>query len=169
MTEYPSRTPRATARYAKEYRCGYRRLLPGWPATRRIQALQAIGYTLPQIAEGMGCHLNFVYKLSSQRATSLNKELDANLRRFYDTHMMQPQHNGQAAKKARAAAKRHGWAPPYAWDDIDELMSQPVGALGPNGKPACDVCGSDRRQLADGMCPKHYQRAYRARKAEEAA
>ncbi len=84
---------------------------------RRIRALQAIGWTLAEIASRIGWATNNLGTLTSGYR-ACNAETAAKIRAVYDELSMTP---GPSAR-SRYWAQKRGWLPPLAWndDDIDD-------------------------------------------------
>lgn len=103
---------------------------------RRIQALMCLGWSQSALERRSGIqqkvlsdHLyrDYVSTRSRDRIAELYEQL---------SHLIPPTENaGQriSVNKARAYARRHGWAPPLAWDDIDNdpepATAEPSGAV----------------------------------------
>jgi hypothetical protein len=100
--------------------------VPAIGVLRRIQALHAIGHTGPQIAADAGVSLNAIRSIGYHRSTNVRaataQKIDATYERLC---MVRPE--GQYANRARSMATRRGWAPPLAWDDIDDPNETPHG------------------------------------------
>lgn len=93
--------------------------VPAVGTLRRIQALHALGWTGPQIAEAAGLPVNtlrsvYYHQVRVVRAGTAQRVADA----FDRLAMSRPE--GKYANRARAMAERRGWPPPLAWDDIDD-------------------------------------------------
>lgn len=92
---------------------------------RRIQALQALGWSRAEIARrmgygGQGGELRAIMATSS----TVNRATAAKVEAVYaELSMTRP--TGQGAARARTRAARHGYAPPLAWDDIDDPNERP--------------------------------------------
>lgn len=102
--------------------------VPGIGTARRIQALVAIGWPLPELAARLGWTLaNLCDRAVCRRpcVAVRNARLVADL---YDRLSMTPP-TGPQADRARVRARRRGWVPPLAWDDdtIDDLRATPRG------------------------------------------
>lgn len=98
---------------------------PSIGSQRRIQALQAIGYGRDRIARELGYHnagsLTYLMRSETMLATTAERIADV-----YDRLSMSlPQ--GTGTNRVRTWAKRHGFAPPLAWDDdaIDDPAATP--------------------------------------------
>lgn len=87
-------------------------------ARRRVHALQALGWTLPQIAHEAGLpHESALHELLEQSVdtwTRFDLIDDA-----YERICMTIPARTPESDHARAYAAEHGWLPPLAWDDID--------------------------------------------------
>lgn len=81
---------------------------------RRIRALQAIGWTFQHIADEAGMPDRCLIPDLVDRKT-VRPETAAVIDKAYRALCMKP---GPSNKTRRIAAKNH-WAPPLAWDDID--------------------------------------------------
>lgn len=116
--------------------------------TRRIRALQALGWPLYLLDQELGhgdgrqrggC--NYVHNLTRQPRVHIDTaaKIDALFRRL----SMSVGPSG----RARAVARRKGYAPPLAWDDIDDPDEQPKGHLATTD--ALDDVAIDRRIAGD--------------------
>lgn len=95
---------------------------------RRAQALAVLGWTSRQIAERAGIHHEYVR--NTQNGTQrhyLRETTRAGIVAAYDAMHMTPApvNRWSTGVKARALAK--GWAPPMAWDAIDDPDDRPQG------------------------------------------
>jgi hypothetical protein len=104
--------------------------VPAIGTQRRIQALQAIGYSRQRIAHELGYTDAgaLAYLLLSK---TLLKVTAARVADVYDRLCMTPV-EGVGANRARTWARKHGYVPPLAWDDIDNPRERPKGL----GQPA---------------------------------
>lgn len=84
---------------------------------RRIRALMALGYGLPVLAAELGIatgnlskkfHQPYVLRTTAERVAEL-----------YERLSMAPLPTGNSAERTRSIGRSRGWAPPLAWDDID--------------------------------------------------
>jgi hypothetical protein len=102
------------------------------PTQRRIRALAAIGWPFSELSR----HLGFRGKEYPQqllRRPRVNVATARKVADLYDRLSMTPGPSQEA--RTRAAAK--GWAPPLAWDDIDDPHETPQGVqLTPLGRRA---------------------------------
>lgn len=92
-------------------------------ATRRLQALAAIGWPMTRVADETGLH--FVTLACVQRGAQnrIGAQLHRGIVAAYDRLHMTP----GPSVRARNDAHRKGWAPPLAWDDIDDPNEIPTG------------------------------------------
>ena len=106
-------------------RCHGRVMVPAVGSRRRIEALCAIGWTRRAIVEETGIPYGtlctVVYR--AQQVTAATRDRIA---AAYEALSGRPL-VGESAGRARANAARNGWAPPLAWDDIDNPDEQPQG------------------------------------------
>lgn len=132
-------------RSVQEIACGYRtrgilntteeRLLavefspstfPAVGLIRRVRALVAIGYNIDHIAAESGvcdCVISRLRRGIGQHATL---PIGIALAEAYERLCMSPV-EGWVAGKQRRWARKNGWAPPLAWDDIDNPKARPLG------------------------------------------
>jgi hypothetical protein len=106
---------------------------------RRIQALGAIGWSHRAIGERIGAD-RVVIQHMTKRSTVLRSTADR-IAALYESMCMHPpvgqtRDEKSAITRAKAHAKRQGWAPPLAWDDIDNDKAPNVG---PKGRAAVDL------------------------------
>lgn len=136
--------------------------IPAWRVQRRLQALQAIGWSLVEIGRHTGWSPQNLNSLLANRwrdregVTPATFELvDA----AYRDMAMRPPAEDRWVKAVRSRAAAKGWLSPMAWDDIDD----------PNETPVRDTVCSDGlcagSVIALGLCRAHYK----ARARREAA
>lgn len=128
---------RAKSRYDKArkwelHSTGQHRKVPAYRALRRLRALQALGWSIPQIARRADVNERHLYSLS--RHGTLYRSTFVKIVRAYDGMCMSlppttTTSERISAVKARKWALRNGYAPPLAWDDIDDPDEQPVGMV----------------------------------------
>ena len=98
--------------------------------TRRLRALNALGYSQDDLAARLGVHYSWVCKLMSTERAQVNKVNPDTVTRVTDLYNQLSMTPGPS-ERARRAARIKGWAPPLAWDDdtIDDPNAQPDGQL----------------------------------------
>jgi len=94
----------------------------GTGTRRRLQALGALGWPLPRLAEALGQSASSLSR--TMTAGSVTAAPDLQVRHLYHrlTRLSPPQTTPAqraAADAARAHAQQQGWLPPLGWDDID--------------------------------------------------
>jgi transcriptional regulator with XRE-family HTH domain len=93
----------------------------GCGTTRRLQALVAIGYTQHTLCRFLGISDTNASKLFTGRQTRVTTATAARVAELYDGLSMTP----GPSQPARNRAKKLGWPPPLAWDDIDDPDENP--------------------------------------------
>lgn len=102
---------------------------------RRLQALQAVGWSQRRLAAELGTDAGYVGKLSRSEARRVRVRTAVAVRAVYDRlwdarpPMRTPAELG-VVSRMRSMAARRGWAPPMAWDEetIDDPTAEPQGA-----------------------------------------
>lgn len=92
---------------------------------RRLQALAAIGWTAPRMAALFGVSKSTIESWRT-RGVQPQPAMIERIKDRWDTASVQPQ-TGREADIARTIARKNGWAPPAAWDDIDNPYEHPEG------------------------------------------
>ena len=122
---------------------------------RRLQALVAIGWTPSRLAAEMGRSTPELRRsMTSARVTATTAQQVRDLyERLWD---VRPPHATSAQRAAidtsRAYARRHGWLPPLAWDDIDTDPHRPDDIQLDN---APDEIAIERAIAGDGIRLDH--------------
>lgn len=109
---------------------GCARLVPALGAQRRIRALQRLGWSAKAIAERVDRTESWVGAiLRNERITPATHRIIDRLFRDLQFTLPNPtgRHEKAAVTKARRYAERAGWAPPLAWDNIDDPNETPQG------------------------------------------
>lgn len=131
---------RAKMRYEKRrILAGGRTKVSAVGTRRRIQALRALGYSLRELAEDGGWntgHAALKYPLVAETITA---DTARRVAEIYERLSMTPA-TGPRATRSRKLAVRNGWAPPLAWDDIDDPDAAPdFGTVVMDGRGRPDV------------------------------
>jgi hypothetical protein len=121
----------AEARYQMHRAQGISGRLNPIGTQRRLQALVAMGYTWRAIDGHLG-HQNLAEKWGNHRLRYVFPSTAAKVAAVYDKLSMtlppnQTSREKAAVTKARNLARRKGWPPPLAWDNIDNPDEQPHG------------------------------------------
>ncbi|MGW1744514.1 hypothetical protein ACWCRD_02630 [Streptomyces sp. NPDC002092] len=102
---------------------------------RRIRALRVIGYSAKVIAEAAGSAEVRIQLIGGGGQPTVRQHLAEKIAKvFVDLHDT-PAPAGRSATRTRNHAVANGWAPPGAWDDIDDPAAMPDWT---------GHCGSDR-------------------------
>lgn len=108
---------RAHARYKNLRAMGRTRFyMDGLGSRRRIQALAAMGYAMTDLSTRLGLSRTYLSQILKGRL--IRNDTAAVIARLYDELSMTPSEH-PLATRARRHAQAAGWAPPLAWDDID--------------------------------------------------
>lgn len=97
--------------------------LPPHGVARRLQALNALGYPTRLLAAEVGTTQEVICDHLRAERKYVLAPTDRRVRDVYDRLCMTPGPSEISAKIAR----RNGYAPPLAWDDIDDPNEQPEG------------------------------------------
>ena len=138
------------ARVLMEMR-GERATVPAVGTIRRIQALVCMGWSMPTLSQRLGAAQpqtiqNLARKPHDARIRVATAE---KIRALYDELSML--HGPNRVGAARAASK--GWAPPLAWDDIDDPDERPTG------HKVCQNPECALEATRKGLCLNHYRAA----------
>lgn len=89
--------------------------LPAWPYNRRLQALQAAGYTGRQLADLTGLSYGQISRLSLNVTQQTNWYVADKILTLWEEVAHNP-----IIGPATPTARRRLWEPPLAWEDIDD-------------------------------------------------
>lgn len=161
--KYRSQTSGYMVKYNKLYRAGYRTSVPAFRAERRLQALMAIGYGANDVAARIpGMAPEHLRELCRGGRTVVYlktfKKIDAVYQELYRFP-----NEALGAKRVKTWARKSKYAPPFAWNDIDDPNDTPEGVEWKI--PRCMVSGCSRKQEKREWCEKHYQSEYLNKKA----
>lgn len=134
---------------------GSDRMVSGQGFTRRVRALQAIGYTSRTLSAELGRSKSFVDATVNQR--HVRRETHDAMDAVYERLCMTPP-VGWVADRARRRAAERGYASPLAWDDID--MDESPAAPTDDGSSHVDEVKVQR--VLDGT----FQQCNRAERAQ---
>lgn len=117
---------------------------------RRLQALCALGHTLPDVARMVGVGVSSLQQTAEGRWAKVRALTAAKVARVYRQLSTAPAPPTRHAEQARNQAMVQGWHGPMAWDDIDDpaCLPDPDGPSVPRHLHADDVaelvaCGLD--------------------------
>jgi transposase len=91
---------------------------------RRVHALVALGHTMSSLAERLGVTQQSVNNLAKIPQAYVRRSTAERIAALYDELSMHlPDESTPTGRKnayyARTVARKRGWLPPLAWDDID--------------------------------------------------
>ena len=124
--------------------------VPRLGATRRVRALQRLGWTMPLIAQHAGVKIRTVHSVvdPAQGAQLVARATHDAIETAYRALCMTP---GPDARNRRMGERR-GWAPPLAWDDVDNPDEQPdYGTPGGRDMPVDQLAAEVARLTARGL------------------
>lgn len=126
ITRTPMCDPCADAafKYAKRRKRDGDRLIPSYRATRRRDALYALGWSARQIAEAGGTTTAAIHQ-AGKRDTITPAAFEAVDRAFEALSMTLPEPSPYVTRNKNNAA-RDGLIPPLGWLDIDDEDEQPT-------------------------------------------
>ncbi|QNE90292.1 hypothetical protein H0194_04765 [Corynebacterium incognita] len=96
------------------------KFVPSWPITRRLQALVSIGIPVKEIATNIEVGDSQIREWLRGEFPRISRLHAQNIRDYYQANQMRPV--TEPAPKYRSK----GWAPPLAWDDIDNPDCTPT-------------------------------------------
>lgn len=98
-------------------------VVPSLGTIRRIRALQAIGWRLSDLDQAMGYsgRSNAMHNLTRQEF--VRRDTAEKVAAAYDRMCMTP----GPSQRSRDLARKWGWLPPLAWDDIDNDTEPAAG------------------------------------------
>lgn len=88
---------------------------------RRLQALVAIGYSARHLGERLGTQQQNVSRLMHSHQKWLQVATRDRIVAVYNELHMTP----GPSTRARTIAKKHGWLPPLAWNNVDDPHEKP--------------------------------------------
>ena len=98
--------------------------VPALGSMRRVQALAVMGWPVSHTGVAAGVRGTLINELVSGRRKRVPLREAQEIARVFRERCM----TVGPSKKARTFALRNGWAPPLAWDDIDDADEVPRGA-----------------------------------------
>lgn len=114
-------------RHTKRYRLGaVAHLQSGLGTARRLRALQAIGWTVNDLAGRLGVHESRIRQLANEyRGGTVTERVARQVAQLYRELENMP----GPSESVRRRCERRGWAPPIAWDydTIDDPCATPYG------------------------------------------
>lgn len=96
---------------------------PGFRVQRRLRALNAMGWTTRQLADFCDMTQEAVWDVIAGKRGYVVRSTFERIDSVYQRLCMTPGGNSFSV----ASARRHGYPPPLAWDDIDDPDEEPQG------------------------------------------
>lgn len=121
----------ADARYVLNRAAGVQARVPSIGTKRRLHALAAMGYTWTALDRELGT-ARMAEKWANEPRVYIFATSAARVAAIYERLSMRfppetNRHEKTAAGRARNLARRQGWPPPLAWDNIDDPNERPRG------------------------------------------
>lgn len=107
--------------------------VPALGTIRRLQALTAYGYGVPALTKLTGLASSGLRALLRSERQWVRSNTRRRVAAVYERLSTTP----GPSDIARQQGITHGWAPPAAWDDIDNPAEQPQGVRHPNQAAPC--------------------------------
>ncbi|MGW4493828.1 hypothetical protein [Streptomyces sp. NPDC004376] len=102
---------------------------------RRLQALRAIGWSSHVIAARSGLHETRIQTICTSLQPTVRQSIATKVQKVFAELHATPAPAGRSATRTRGFAAEQRWAPPAAWDDIDNPAAAPDWT---------GYCGTDR-------------------------
>jgi transcriptional regulator with XRE-family HTH domain len=102
---------------------GYGVRIDSTGSLRRLRALQAIGWTQTEIAHRIGWTLQNLNRYFISDPARINRGTAVTIAKVFNELQLIP----GPSERSRRHARKHGWAPPLAWDEdtIDDPAAKP--------------------------------------------
>lgn len=98
-------------------------VMPPDGTQRRLQALMYMGWQTVDVVRETGADGTVLSDILRGVTPGIRQKTFARVRDFYDAHA----HVDGGSERSKRRARREGWAPPVAWDDIDDPNAKPIG------------------------------------------
>jgi hypothetical protein len=143
----------------------------GWPVTaasltRRVRALCRLGWSIPKIAEACGAHHDTILAIRARQPQFASRKVrDGIVAGYAASAMTIPEatsgRDQAGITRARNHAERMGWAPPLAYDDIDDPAARPTGLRELPNRPKTEIDPVIVERLLNLQPVQHSTRAER--------
>lgn len=151
-------------RYRRDASLGIRREISNVGFRRRVQALNALGWSQGQIAERLGfTQQALTDKMRNGDLVNIRVH-EAMVKVFDELSMTLPTGRASDISRVRNIAKRNGWPKPLEWDDIDNPDAKPWTDIRMRNRAArdralVDVVVVDRAMAGHKVTPTPAERA----------
>lgn len=129
--------------------------VPSWPYMRRVQSLQAAGWSQKDLEKILGIDQTTISALSIGRKQFVSPQVAEAITEWWDALEHRP------VGAPTHTARQRNWPVPMAWRDIDDPDDKP-------GVDYCRACGMEAEKYTRGMCGTCYYRLYRAERERAA-
>ena len=119
---------------------------------RRLQALQAVGWSAELLAAQLGRRPNSLHRSMTGRLVTAGTAQEVATLYEQLWHIRPPRMTDEqraAADAAQAHAAAQGWLPPLAWDDIDSDPTPPAAVAGASQRSDMDQIAVERALAGD--------------------
>lgn len=104
--------------------------VPAWRVRRRLEALMALGYSVSWVAAQIGVDYSGLHYISNEKFPVVRRRTWKPLFDLYEEIGDRPRVAGDSRERASITrtlerARKEGFAPPIAWDDIDNPRAVP--------------------------------------------
>lgn len=152
----PSRRPAYRYKYATLFAQGHRFSVDALGSRRRLQALNRIGYNYLNLGTAVGITETQTSRIATGRTTVVYLSTANKIKALYAQLQCKPIDPSTSPYVRRSInnAIRKGYAPPFAWDDIDNPNEMPKGF------EICTTEGCTSAVHARGVCSACYRRLW---------
>lgn len=103
--------------------------MPALGTQRRLQALAYMGWSPQAIAEKIGSHYRPLLKIRAGERDRVRSSTHRRIEKVFVELATVPA-PGHSGAITRGTARVRGFAPPLAWDDVDNPRERPKGVAG---------------------------------------
>lgn len=135
----------------RRYLAGQHLTVDALGTVRRIRALHCLGWSQRALAERLGVSAGRVGHMTIAKYPRVNIDTATKVAALYEELCMTLPPETQFTRRMRNYARKQGWAPPLAWDDIDDPDEQPSGLIAPKRThvPRAELEAARVQQLRD--------------------
>lgn len=120
--------------YAKRWRAGSKNLTDSAVSVRKLKALSALGWSMREVFASVGASNGAQTIARFESRGKINIKTEAIINEAYKKLCMKVPPDNRFSRIMRGHARTKGYAPPMAWDNIEDLNEQPKGLLPPSPK-----------------------------------
>jgi hypothetical protein len=141
--------PCSRTKKAKDH--GLRFRVPALGSTRRLRAAATLGYSLQDIHNATGIPSTTLTSIrrggrdyTRKGPLMIDRHYAITIKRWYDKHQITEAEPGWTTTWSKNIAKKYGWAPPMAWQDITNPQEQPYQGFDGTWYNNLDPIGLDK-------------------------